>query len=97
MSAAFYDHPVTGKLHLRAPAGGGGSEYDGLATETDIRNHPEAHQRYHHEKRIAADHAAREAEHVKALVAVDEAIAALKDEAHHASAVDGVDVWPDSA
>jgi len=49
--ADFYDHPETGKFMLRAPALGG--EYHGLATETDIRNHPDAYQSYLHAKHTA--------------------------------------------
>ena len=76
MPAAFYDHPVTGKLHIRAPAGGGGSEFDGPATEADIRNHAEAHQRYLAEKHAARDHAAQDAAH-------DAAVEETKAEIEH--------------
>ena len=72
--ADFYDHPVTGKLFFRAPAGGGNSVFDGPATEADIRNHPHDHDRYRGEKlRIATEAAAAKAE--------ADALSALKTEA----------------
>ncbi len=40
MSVSFYDHPVTGKLHFRATAGGAGAgatgQFDAPATAVDI-------------------------------------------------------------
>lgn len=58
--ADFYDDPATGKLFLCGAAGGGGSEYRGLATESDIRNHPEAYRAYLDAKKAVADRVQRE-------------------------------------
>lgn len=45
MTAAFYEH-ANGSLHFRAPAGGGGSEWDAPATQADIKANPDAYERY---------------------------------------------------
>ncbi len=72
--AEFYEHPETGKLHFRGTAGGGNSTYDGVATESDMRNYPEAHA--HHvasKERAKADVDAMAADEVD----IDEAAAKM--------------------
>ncbi len=50
MSVNFYDHPVTGKLHFRATAGGEGSgatgQFDAPATAIDIERNRVEHDAY---------------------------------------------------
>lgn len=59
--AEFYDDPQTGRLMLRGAAGGGGSEFNGLASDSDTRTHGDAYRRYQDAKHAAADRAKREA------------------------------------
>lgn len=80
----FYDHPTTGKLHFTAPAGGGNSVYDGVASEADFRAHADDLDRYHENKRRAADEAkvkaALEIEQLAAKTEELKVIEALKSE-----------------
>jgi hypothetical protein len=59
--AEFYDHPVTGRLHLRAPAGAGTGLWDAPATKTDIASFYKEHQFYLAGKQAAAAKAASDA------------------------------------
>lgn len=60
MPAEFYDHP-SGRLFFRAPAGGGGSQFDGAATPDDIRRNPDAYRDYLDAKHTTEIRAQREA------------------------------------
>lgn len=68
---AFYDNEKAGKIYMRAPAGAGGSEFDGPATDSDIAANPDAFARYRAGKKRAAEPAAP---------TTDERIAALQAE-----------------
>jgi hypothetical protein len=85
--AEFYDDPATGKLWLRGAAGGGSSEYHGPASETDIRNHPDAYRSYTDTKQAVADRVRRAAEAIVELNAeeavIEEKIAEAKTIAEH--------------
>ncbi len=93
--AEFYDDPATGKTFLRGAAGGGGSEYNGPATDSDIRQHPEAHRAYLDAK--AAAKRAEEADEAEEAVAEPEAVDEIEideDATKMAAAVDTLIVPP---
>ena len=84
----FYDHPITGRLMMRGPAGGHGrgvtSTFDGAAGDAAIEAYPHEYEYYELvKKRRAAQWVAdREAEQERALALIpikNEAV--LEDEA----------------
>jgi hypothetical protein len=86
--AEFYDHPVTGKLFFRAPAGGGNSVYDGPATESDVKIFAQDHDRYCIGKLAAARKADADRSDTDALAALKSETAEIEQqvaevEAHH--------------
>jgi hypothetical protein len=86
--AEFYDNPHSSKMHFRAPAGGGNSVYDGVATAEDIKKHPRQHELYRGEKLQAqarADAEKADADAVAALKIENETMKQqiAEIEAHH--------------
>lgn len=79
----FYDHPETGKLHLRAAAGGTGggatSVYDAPARKEDFAIHPQAHAAYLRRKHAAAAAEAVSEQRDAALHKVEEVVAAVNE------------------